>query len=131
MRIDKLRPVTVAALAVTALLASAPPVAVAAAGDVIRTGDCTGVGHWKIKASPENGRIEIEFEVDVNRPGQRWRVALFHDGQRVKLVRTTTGLRSGSFTVRDVEPNAPGTDHFRGRAVRIGGTNSCVGRVSL
>ena len=33
-------------------------------GDVIREGACSGGTDWKLKLSPENGRIETEFEVD-------------------------------------------------------------------
>ena len=32
--------------------------------DVITRGPCSGNSDWKLKASPENGRIEVEGEVD-------------------------------------------------------------------
>ena len=66
------------ALAVLALVAAAAPVAVAGTatagdGDVVRRGSCTGSTDWKLKAKPDDGRIEVEGEVDSNRNGQDWR----------------------------------------------------------
>ena len=115
-----------AALAVGVLAPTA-----ANAGDerrVVRDGGCDGRGEWKIQLGRQHGGIEMEFEVDVNRRGQRWRVRLFHDGRRVYSgVRSTAGV-SGSFTVRDVSNNHRGDDRFRARAVRIGSGQKCVGR---
>ena len=65
----------VATLALGALLVagSALP-SLAGNNDVIRQGACGGVSDWKLKLSPENGRIEVEYEVDQNRTGDAWRV---------------------------------------------------------
>ena len=38
-------------------------------GDVIVQGRCTAASTAKLKLSAENGRIEVEFEVDQNRNG--------------------------------------------------------------
>ncbi|MEP6665329.1 MAG: hypothetical protein ABJA81_02675 [Nocardioidaceae bacterium] len=38
--------------------------AVANANDVVRRGSCSGSTDWKLKASPDNGRIEVEGEGD-------------------------------------------------------------------
>ncbi|HET9215205.1 MAG TPA: hypothetical protein VFN93_10675, partial [Gaiellaceae bacterium] len=66
-----------ALLTATVLLAAAAP---AAAKDddreVIRRGGCSGASDWKLKAKNDDGRIEVEFEVDQNRSGHRWRVVL-------------------------------------------------------
>ncbi len=35
---------------------------------------------WKLKLSPENGRIEVEFEIDQNINGQIWNVRLKRNG---------------------------------------------------
>ncbi len=58
------------------------PAGIAAAGqnDVIREGSCGNASDWKVKVSPDNGRLEVEFEVDQNVSGDRWRVRIRHDG---------------------------------------------------
>jgi hypothetical protein len=117
-----------ASLAAGALAAGLLAPTTANAGDrqEIRTGSCT-FGTWKLKVSPENGRLEVEYEVDVNRPGQRWRVALFHGGNRIHRAVHVTRGRSGSFTVRDLARNTAGGDRFRARAIRFGGGQRCRG----
>ena len=116
--------VTTAALAATLAL---PGTAVAGDEDVTTTGACSNYGRYDLKLSPQNGRIEVEFEVDTNRRGQRYRVRLVHDGRRVhQRVYRTRGI-SGSFTVRDVRPNRRGADRIRASAVLLGGGNRCGG----
>lgn len=65
-------------IAIAALTAVAVPVTLAApaqaGGDeVIRRGSCTGSTDWKLKAKHDDGRLEVEGEVDSNRNGQTWR----------------------------------------------------------
>ena len=108
---------------VTALLALAvAPAATAKDGDVLRRGTCTGESTSKIKLSEEDGRIEVEFEVDQNRNGVRWNVVIRQNGRSVaRLVRVTRGP-SGSFEARIVAPNRAGTDTFAATATRAGET---------
>jgi hypothetical protein len=116
----------VAAAAIAATLFT-PSMAQANEGDTMNAGACSGFADWKLKLSPQNRGIEAEFEVDANRRGQRWRVALFHDGRRVMQgTRRTRGL-SGSFTVRVVRANRAGNDRIRARAVRMGDGQTCRG----
>ena len=109
--------------AIAGLLAlGATSVASAKDGDVLAVGSCTKSTTSKIKLSPENGRIEVEFEVDQNRNGVRWSVAIRHRGQVVRrLVRVTRGP-SGSFEARVVVPNRPGADRIAATATRRGET---------
>ena len=51
--------------------------------DVIRRGNCSGSSDWKLKLSPEDGRIEVEFEVDSNVVGQTWQVRLTKNGNQI------------------------------------------------
>jgi hypothetical protein len=97
-------------------------------GDVIREGTCSRSSDWKLKLSPENGRIEVEFEVDQNRNGRTWRVRMWHDGVRFFKGRRTTRPPSGSFEVRRVQPNRSGVDFFRTRAVNRRSGEVCRGR---
>lgn len=101
---------------------AATPVASAKDGDVRAVGSCTKSTTSKIKLSEENGRIEVEFEVDQNRNGVSWSVAIRHRGQVVRrLVRVTRGP-SGSFEARVVVPNSPGADRIAATATRRGET---------
>ncbi|MGH3354950.1 MAG: hypothetical protein ACRDOJ_03570 [Nocardioidaceae bacterium] len=126
MYVNKLRASVAAAALAAAVLT--PSTALAGDADTIRAGNCSRAADWKLKLSPQNRRIEVEFEVDANRRGQRWRVSLFHNDRRARRqIFTTRGL-SGSFTVRDLENNRAGRDRVRARAVRLGDGQTCVGR---
>ena len=48
--------------------------------DVIKRGNCSGSANWKLKAKPDDGRLEVEGEVDSNKHGQVWRWRIIHDG---------------------------------------------------
>ena len=123
-----LRRVVAVAIATATLVGGAAGVAAAKDGDVIRRGACSGRSDWKLKLSEENGRIEVDYEVDQNRVGDRWRVRIRHDGDVVFAGRRTTKGASGSFEVRIVERNRRGNDLFRARAVNLRIGETCGGR---
>lgn len=110
--------VGVLAAATVSMVAAGP--AVANDDDVIRRGSCTGATDWKVKASPEDGRIEVEGEIDSNRNGQTWRWRIRHNGSLSARGTATTQPPSGSFEVRRVLVDAGGTDTivFRARNPR-------------
>ncbi|MCW2768363.1 MAG: hypothetical protein JWO11_4322 [Nocardioides sp.] len=128
---------TPARYAAALLLATAVPVLGAGAaqaradGDVIRTGSCSGATDWKIKAKPDNGRIEVEAEIDSNHNGQTWKWVLRHEGNVVARGTSTTSGPSGSFDVQRRTNNAAGSDSFKFRAVNQKGGETCVARVTL
>lgn len=95
---------------------------------MIRTGGCGGRSDWKLKLSEENGRIELEYEVDQDRVGDVWRVRIRHDGGLVFAGRRTTRGPSGSFTVRLLQGNRVGDDIFLGRALDLRTGETCGGR---
>ena len=64
----------------TGMLATAPAIMAKGGDAVIKTGNCSMSSDWKLKAKPDNGRLEVEFEVDQNRNGQAWNVTLKHNG---------------------------------------------------
>ncbi|HEX6010142.1 MAG TPA: hypothetical protein VFZ50_08570 [Actinomycetota bacterium] len=112
------RLIPVAALA-TALLAV--PTTSAKDGDVLVRGACTGATTSKLKLSEEDGRIEVEFEVDQNRNGVRWTVTLRRPtALLVRTIRVTRGP-SGSFELRRVVGNRAGPDRIIARATRSSG----------
>ena len=115
------------ALAVLALVAAAAPVAVAGTatagdGDLVRRGSCSGSTDWKRKAKHDDGRLEVEAEVDSNRNGQDWRWRMLHDGSLTARGRATTHAPSGSFSVERRMVNRAGTDKivFKARNPRTG-----------
>ena len=97
--------------------------------DVLVRGACTARSAVKMKASPENGRLEVELEVDENRIGRRWRVTLSRQAKVVfRGVRRTTGP-SGSFELRRVVANGAGADRITGQARELRTGERC--RVAL
>jgi hypothetical protein len=119
MSTRSLVPTTLLAAVLAALSLGALP-ALAKDGDVLVRGACTGASTSKLKLSPENGRIEVEFEVDQNRNGVRWNVVLTRNGVRVASLSRVTAGRSGSFEARRVLANRPGNDVVRATATRNG-----------
>jgi hypothetical protein len=117
-------------LAAAGALFATAPAGMAKDGDVLAAGSCTRTSTSKIKLSDEDGRIEVEFEVDQNRNGVRWSVALTQNGRRLaRLTRVTRGP-SGSFEARVVAANTGGADSFRARAVSRSG-ETCAARASF
>ena len=96
------------------------PTAAAKDGDVRVAGTCTKATSSKLKLSEEDGRIEVEFEVDQNRNGVRWTVVLFRNGTQVARRVPITRGPSGSFEARFVTANSQGVDRFVARATRAG-----------
>ncbi len=119
-----------AALVAGSLLAQAPS-ALAKDGDVIKQGRCTAASTWKLKLSPENGRIEVEYEVDQNRSGDRWQVRLRHNGDLFFSDTRTTQPPSGSFEVRRVVNNRAGDDRITARAVNQRTGEVCGGAATF
>lgn len=101
----------------------------AGSGDVVKRGSCTGSADWKLKVGPEDGRLEVEGEVDSNRVGQRWTWSLSQDGVMKASGASTTAGASGSFSVRRLLANTAGTDTIVFRAVRSATGESCRGVV--
>jgi hypothetical protein len=108
----------------------APAAALANDGDVRRDGTCTANSSAKIKLSPENGRIETEFEVDQNRNGRTWNVVLRRNGNVVVRTTATTRPPSGSFEVRRLLRNGPGPDTISARAKSPSG-EICTARATI
>jgi hypothetical protein len=112
--------------ALTVLALGSP--ALAKDGDVLVRGQCSGASTSKLKLSEEDGRIEVEFEVDQNRNGVTWTVVLTRDGSRVASLQRVTRGPSGSFDARRVIANPAGADVVRATAQRRG--ESCSARAT-
>lgn len=92
-------------------LGVAGPIAAKSTDSIVR-GACSGTSDYKLKVGPENGRLEVEFEVDSNRVGQAWGVTITDNGRTIFRGSARTMAPSGSFTVRDVTANLTGRDVF-------------------
>jgi hypothetical protein len=104
-----------------------------------RDSHCSGTGAGEgtagrarvreLKAKPDDGRLEVEFEVDTNRAGQTWQVRITDNGQLVARRSARTVAPSGSFTVHAHPANRAGADVIRTVGVR--GDNTCSATVRL
>lgn len=125
---NKLAPILTAAVIATL---AAPTTAMAKDGDVVRRGSCSGSASWKLKASPDDGRLEVEGEVDSNKDGQTWKWRLVHDGSVTARGTATTSGPSGSFDVRRSVVDMKGEDHLKLRARNTESDETCSGALTI
>ncbi len=116
--------------AIAALALAATPAATAKDGDVRVRGTCTKESSAKLKLSDEDGRIEVELEVDQNRVGVRWAATVRKQGRVVARTTKVTQAPSGSFTARVLTPNGPGTELLEATATSPSG-EICKARASF
>lgn len=88
--------------------------------DVRTSGRCSAGAHWKLKAKPDDGRLEVEGEIDSNRSGQVWHWRFKHNGSLSATGTKRTAGRSGSFEVARRMTNLAGRDHIVFRATHRG-----------
>jgi len=111
------------------LAAATPAFASGGGGGVSSSGACTNGGHFELKAKHDDGRIEMEYQVDSNRSGQVWAVRITDNGTVVVSRNATTAGPSGSFTIRKVIANQPGADKIHAHATFS--SQICGGTVAL
>ena len=99
--------------------------------DVRVAGTCSLRSSAKIKLSPEDGGVEVEFEVDENRVGKTWSVVVNRNGSRVLSRKATTNARSGSFEVRTVVSRGTPRTTVTGVARRAATGEVCRARASI
>jgi hypothetical protein len=98
-------------------------------GRVIKTGSCSDSSDWKLKVKTDDGRLEVEGEVDSNQSGQSWKWKIKDNGAVAAQGSSTTGGRSGSFSVeRKITDNA-GADTVVFRASYAG--EVCTGTIAF
>jgi hypothetical protein len=100
------------------------------AGAVVK-GSCSAASTWRLKDKPDNGRLQVEFEVDQNVAGDTWRVRLTDNGKRFFRGRRTTQAPSGSFEVRTRTANQAGADTIVGRAKNLSTGETCMGSLTI
>jgi hypothetical protein len=110
-----------ASLLATAALLVVPAVttpAQAKGGDAVRNTAACASGTIKVKAKVDNGKLEVEGEVDTNRVGQTWKWRVVRNGTVAARGRKVTAAPSGSFSVNRRIANPAGQDTIKFRAVR-------------
>jgi hypothetical protein len=112
-----------------ALAVSIAPAASAKGGNGTRVaGVCSASSTSFLKAKQDDGRLQVEFEVDQNRSGVAWNVTLLRNGRAAFAGTRTTSAPSGSFSVE--RRLAGGTSPvFTARATRNGET--CTARLKV
>jgi hypothetical protein len=130
MNTRRLALVLAAALAATTVsLSSAPAFAKGGGGGDVRASSACSTGVIELKAKHDDGRIEVEAEVDTNRNGQVWAVKLIDNGATAFSGTRTTVAPSGSFEVEKKITDRSGVDKIMVRATR--GSTVCTTAVSL
>jgi hypothetical protein len=100
--------------------------------EVRHAGTCTVRSTSKIKVKEEDGgRLEVEFEVDQNRKGQKWGVVLKRNGSVVARTSALTKAPSGSFSVQRLIGDRAGADTVTGVARNTDTGETCTARVVL
>jgi hypothetical protein len=129
----KRRMVLATALVGASLLMLAPAAyARGGGGTVVNAGgSCGGQSEWKMKLKPDNGRLQLEFEVDSNVSGQSWNVRIRQNGSRIFTGMRVTQGASGSFTVHRRPSDPTGIDRFVARATNPSTGETCVGRAHI
>jgi hypothetical protein len=118
------------ALAGTIALAAAAPASAKGGSRAEARGKCSAGAVWKLKAKPDNGRMEVELEVDSNRNGQTWAVRITDNGVAVFSGKRVTHAPSGSFSIEFRTANRSGRDAFVGTARDIRTGQLCTARVT-
>ena len=124
---------TLAALTAAALFAAPASPALASGNDdvTLRRGQCSETSNWKLKGKHDDGRLEMEYEVDTAVIGREWSVQLTDNGNVIFRGLRTTTAPSGSFEVDIRRADLAGTDVIRGRAVDSVTGEVCYGRIDL
>ncbi|HET6937759.1 MAG TPA: hypothetical protein VFI19_04110, partial [Nocardioides sp.] len=124
-----------AALSVSALMALGAPAYASHGGGgggdgrVVKTGSCSDGARWKLKVKNDDGRLEVEGEVDSNVSGQTWSWRIKDNGSVAASGSAKTAGRSGSFSVERKIANRAGTDKVTFRASR--GGEVCSGSIAF
>lgn len=125
------RTIGILAAGAAAVAMAIPGIATASDDDIRAGGQCTGGTTSKIKVKPDDGRLEVEFEVDQNRTGDRWKVKLKDNGDVVFKGSATTRGPSGSFEIERKISNKSGTDSITGTARNTDGGERCAAKVRI
>jgi hypothetical protein len=117
---------------ITAVSLAAP--AMASGGDddrITKSGSCSDSAVWKLKVKSDDGRLEVEGEVDSNKQGQSWSWRIRDNGSVAAQGSAMTTGPSGSFSIERKIGDQSGTDHVVFRAKRPASGEVCRGSISF
>jgi hypothetical protein len=78
----------------------------------------------------DDGRFEVEVDIDDAKPGSRWRVVLWQDGKRYHK-RVHTADRDGDVEIDKNRRNTAGKDVFKVKVKKIGGPKAKTRVITL
>lgn len=119
---------SVAALTLAGLTAAPLAVLTAApASAVEREGRCDGA-EFQLEVERDNGRFDVDADIDDATPGSKWRVILKHEGRNFYNVQRTADS-DGDISVDRTRPNTRGADTFVMKINKVGTGGSCTHRI--
>jgi hypothetical protein len=78
----------------------------------------------------DDGRFEVDVDIDDAQPGSRWRVVLWHDGKRFHK-RVHTADNDGDVDIDKNRRNTAGKDVFKVKVKKIGGPKAKTRTIRL
>ncbi len=130
MKTRIVRTITASAAALVAVGAIGVGPVSAKAGDIVKSGNCTGSTDYKFKVQPRGSTFEYEFEVDSNRNGQTWNLRITDNAAVVFTGARNTVAPSGSFSVKGRTANRSGQDTFVAKASNASTGETCTARLT-
>ena len=116
---SKLR-LTAATLGTTALVATPLAMLTASPANAADREFRYGGAQVEYDVEKDDGRFEVEVDIDDAKPGSRWTISLWHDGKPYYYA-TRTANRDGDVEVERNRPNTSGRDVFKLRIKKVGG----------
>jgi len=118
-------------VAAAIVLAGGSPAMASGGGGLTAKGSCSASTDWKLNVKKDDGRLEVEYEVDSNKRGQTWTVLITDNGNQVFAGDKVTKRPSGSFTVHMRTSNLAGDDVFEATATNAASGETCTGTLTF
>jgi hypothetical protein len=121
---------TTATVGLAALLAVPTATLVASPASAAEASARCAGAKFELSVEKDDGRFEVEADIDNAKPGSKWRVVLKQDGKRFyKQVRRADG--EGDISVDRNRPNTGGKDVFKLTVKKVGTKGSCSRTVTM
>lgn len=84
----------------------------------------------EFEVDKDDGRFEVDVQIDDADPGSRWRITLWHDGKRYHK-RVHRADSDGEIDIDRNRPDTKGKDVFKIKVKRIGSSQSVTRTIIL